>query len=179
MKILTTMSIFRYGLGLRGIGFGLVVVIFSFGISWLVMEPAISKAGGVRQIASGETVSDELLEGTFKPFVQAHIDPDVKARLQRYRKSLHAERGAELEEDTFSLLLPAFLVSELKDAFFLGFLFIVPFFIIDLLVANAILVLGMTNLETFVVAFPLKLLLFFSVDGWTLISERLIGSYLL
>jgi flagellar biosynthetic protein FliP len=80
-------------------------------------------------------------------------------------------------EVRFSVLAAAFLITELKVAFQLGFIILIPFLVIDLLVANALLVLGAQQFSHSVVSVPLKILLFFVMDGWLLVSQRLLGTY--
>jgi type III secretion protein R len=80
--------------------------------------------------------------------------------------------------DDFSVLIPSFVTSELKEAFQIGFLLFVPFLIIDMVVANVLLAMGMSMLSPVVVSLPFKLLLFVLVDGWYLIIRGLVMSYL-
>ena len=97
------------------------------------------------------------------------------------RAQLHNGHGEQIEQakvDPFGVAIAAFLVTELRSAFELGFMILLPFLIIDLLVTNILVLLGIEQLSHFVVAVPLKLLLFVVVDGWALIAERLVASYL-
>jgi type III secretion protein R len=82
-----------------------------------------------------------------------------------------------LDKDDFQVLIPAFVTSELKEAFQIGFLIFVPFIIIDMVVANILLAMGMSMLSPSVISLPFKLLLFVLVDGWFLIVRGLVLSY--
>ena len=83
-----------------------------------------------------------------------------------------------IEDKDFLILVPAFVVSELKEAFQIGFLLFVPFIVIDIVVANILLALGMQMLSPTTISMPFKLLLFVMIDGWYLISKGLVIGYL-
>jgi type III secretion protein R len=83
-----------------------------------------------------------------------------------------------IEDKDFLILVPAFVVSELKEAFQIGFLLFVPFIVIDIVVANILLALGMQMLSPTTISMPFKLLLFVMIDGWYLISKGLVVGYL-
>ncbi len=88
-----------------------------------------------------------------------------------------AESVVRLDKDDFQVLIPAFVTSELKEAFQIGFLIFVPFIIIDMVVANILLAMGMSMLSPSVISLPFKLLLFVLVDGWFMIIRGLVLSY--
>ncbi|MFN0167303.1 MAG: EscR/YscR/HrcR family type III secretion system export apparatus protein [Bryobacteraceae bacterium] len=88
-----------------------------------------------------------------------------------------AESIVRLDKDDFQVLIPAFVTSELKEAFQIGFLIFVPFIIIDMVVANILLAMGMSMLSPSVISLPFKLLLFVLVDGWFMIIRGLVLSY--
>jgi flagellar biosynthetic protein FliP len=85
---------------------------------------------------------------------------------------------ASVEDIAFSQLVPAFLLSELKTAFQIGFIIFLPFLLIDLVVAAALMSLGMIMVPPITVSLPLKILLFILIDGWVLISRTLLSSYM-
>lgn len=76
--------------------------------------------------------------------------------------------------DDFGLLIASFLVSELKEAFSMGFVLLIPFLVVDLVVMNLLMVLGVREFNPEVISVPLKILLFFAVDGWTLLAGKLL-----
>ena len=88
------------------------------------------------------------------------------------------EDRQQLTEKDFMIIVPAFVVSELKEAFQIGFLLFVPFIVIDMVVANILLALGMQMLSPTTISMPFKLLLFVVVDGWYLIAKGLVVGYL-
>ena len=92
--------------------------------------------------------------------------------------TMSEEDRASVGERDFLVLVPAFVVSELKEAFQIGFLLFVPFLVIDMVVANILLALGMQMLSPTTISMPFKLLLFVMVDGWYLIAKGLVVGYL-
>ncbi len=88
-----------------------------------------------------------------------------------------AEEESPLSKDDFQVVIPAFVTSQLKEAFQIGFLIFLPFIIIDMVIANILLAMGMSMLSPSVVSLPFKLLLFVLVDGWFLIVRGLVLSY--
>ena len=190
VKIVTTLSILRFGLGLQGSGFGLVILGFSLGLSLLVMGPQLEPIGGAEPLLRGQVPQErQALEKTFRPFMEKNCDPALKAELNNLASKLRSggdlpkppvEGGsapATAAATPLTVLVPAFLISELRDAFQIGFLILVPFLVLDLLLANLLLALGVTQIPLQIVALPLKILLFFAVDGWRLIAEKVIGTY--
>lgn len=188
VKIFTTLSILRLGLGLEGASFGLVFAAFSFVLSILVVEPQLGPVGGLAGILSPQTKVALPVEDTFRPFLEKQTDPAMVVKIskltQRLRVSSEAQASVPQENPPtantigFTALASAFLLSELSRALYLGLLFIVPFLVLDLLVVNGLMALGVTQFSHRVVAIPLKLLLFFAVDGWSLVTEKLLGSYI-
>jgi len=81
------------------------------------------------------------------------------------------------EATPFKILVPAFVISELKSAFQIGFLIFIPFVIIDLVVASVLMSMGMMMLSPMIISLPFKIMLFVLVDGWALISATLVGSF--
>ena len=94
------------------------------------------------------------------------------------RKMRREEDRKDVEDRDFMVIVPAFVVSELKEAFQIGFLLFVPFIVIDMVVANILLALGMHMLSPTTISMPFKLLLFVLVDGWYLIAKGLVVGYL-
>jgi len=195
VKILTVLSILRYGLGLNGIGFGLVIVVVSLALSLFVMSPDIERAGGLDRVLSQQMLADEEpeIEKSFRPFIERHVDPLILDRLSVLAIRLnHAQGPLDVMEESaddsaedsvqsaepFGVLVAAFIVSELKLAFQLGFIILIPFLVVDLLVTNVLMSLGITQISQHVVSLPIKILLFFIVDGWLLITEKLASGYI-
>jgi flagellar biosynthesis protein FliP len=187
VKIFTVLSILRYGIGLGG-GFGAVIFALSLALTVFAVSPQIESAGGLDALlgsASGATMQPAL-EKNFRPFVEKNTRAEILEKFvalaaRKQATPAPADAGAPvpaLQRPAFSVLVPAFLVSQLKEAFQLGFLILIPFLVIDLLVANALMLLDMKQLPQPVVALPFKILLFVAVDGWALVSSKVLGAYL-
>jgi len=185
VKIVTTLSILRYGIGLHGSGFGFVIIGVSFALALLVMTPHIQTAGGlVAVLFSRSNQQVSTLEKKFRPFLEQHTDQKISKRFMGLADKLSGDEvsgkekeAAATEKLPFAVLVSSFLVSELQEAFQIGFLILIPFIVVDLLITNILLALGVTQISHAVVALPLKILLFFVIDGWALISEKLIMGY--
>jgi type III secretion protein R len=93
------------------------------------------------------------------------------------RRSRGPERADEVERDDLLVVLPAFLITELSEAFQIGFLVFLPFLVVDMVVSNVLLALGMHMLSPTTVSLPFKLLLFVLVDGWYVLAQALIAGY--
>ena len=175
VKILTTLNIARYGLGLQGAGFGAVLVLVAFGLSLLVVSPQLESVGGAKALLQGgAVVNSQQLIDQFDPFLTKHADPEL---VKRFSTPLEKKPELPVAPASFEVRLAAFLVTELRQAFQLGLLILVPFVVIDILVANVLVLIGITQMSQAVVSLPLKLLLFLAVDGWGLIASKLFASY--
>ena len=118
------------------------------------------------------------LKEPLRDFLIKHSSPRERAFfLQTAQKNLPAERAAQLTERDFVIVVPAFTVSELSAAFQIGFLIFLPFLIVDLIIANILMAMGMMMLSPTTISLPFKLLLFVLVDGWVKLSHGLVLSY--
>ena len=141
-------------------------------------EPQLTDVKELRARARAEVSS-----GAVTPSYGA--DPEVVCELLNgalfYSLALKMRKAEDrkgIEDKDFLILVPAFVVSELKEAFQIGFLLFVPFIVIDIVVANILLALGMQMLSPTTISMPFKLLLFVMIDGWYLISKGLVVGYL-
>lgn len=191
-KVVTSLTILRIGLGLNQSGFGIVVIALSFVISLVVMRPELNSVGGASAIISGKGFKQDIdLEKSFRPFLEKNSDPEITKRILNFRKP--SDREAEKPkaqatkdssqvpdkaEANFEMAVLSFMLSELKEAFQIGAVILIPFLVVDLLVANALVLLGVNQLSPELLSLPFKLILFFAVDGWTLIAEKLLRTYI-
>jgi flagellar biosynthesis protein FliP len=173
-KIFTACTILRQGLGLKGTGFGAIIAAFAFALSLFVVSPQVNAAGGIDQLLRSS--SWDSVEPHFRPFLEKNVDTSVRERFRALDRKIHGEQK-EVSRDPFPLLLISFLVSELKAAFQIGFMLLVPFLVLDLAITNVLMLLGVTQVPVEAIALPLKILLFFSVNGWQLLAEKLVGGY--
>lgn len=189
IKIATVFSALRYGLGLGDALFGLVALIAALVFAFVV--PA-----GLSSDTNSEKPFWQQVE-TQRAFLETNSDPEMVARLSAIRitvknktpgkqKQLTREdREAEpteqsavsAPENPIQSILAAFILSELKIAFQLALLLLIPFVVIDLLVVNGMALLGITQISSVILSLPLKLGLFIAAGGWELLVEKLLASY--
>lgn len=178
-RIIIVLSILRQALGLQQTPPNQVLVGLALFLSLFVMRPAIDQINataytpyGAGQISIEEAVkrSGTVLHGFM---VKQTRETDLKL----FSDLAGAKPFARAADIPFSILLPAFVTSELKTAFMIGFLIYLPFLIIDLVVASTLMALGMVMLSPSIVSMPFKLLLFVLVDGWALTMGSLAGSF--
>jgi flagellar biosynthesis protein FliP len=200
VKIVTVLSIVRVGLGLGSLPAVFVVGGLSFGLSFFVMYPTLldsSRAMDQVLQARSAPVSDQLRAAAFnaglerwKVFLRtcAHKSEverftEIAAKLDAAGKVKDNEQKPEasassVDPNSWRILAPAFLVSELKEAFATGLTLFLPLLVIDLFIANVLVAVGLERMSPAVVSFPFKLLLFVMVDGWTLITTNLVSTYI-
>ena len=110
-----------------------------------------------------------------RAFLVEHGSAELRVELAALSRELRG--GAEVSESDLRVVAPAFVLSELKQAFQIGFLVFLPFLVVDMVVANILLALGMQSLSPSQVSLPFKVLLFVAVDGWTLLARSLVQGY--
>ena len=174
--IVTVLSILRQGLGLQQSPPNMLIVSLALFLTYFVMDPVFRAAydTAIQPLLDGRIETAEALRRgvePFRAFMSARVDPDTLERLAGLRPD-PAAAEAEL-----SVLVPSFMLSEIARAFQIGFLIFLPFLIIDLVVAAILMSMGMMMVPPAIVALPFKLAFFVVADGWTLISEALVRSY--
>ncbi len=187
VKISTVLQIVRGAVGAQNVPSGAVIMALSGALTILAMAPLGSqileraaplwdgKAKDTSALVAG------LVDATRDPmrgFLRANASERERVRFFEVAKNARPEPDrAEVGTDDFVVLVPAFVTSELYQAFALGFAIYLPFLIIDLVVANVLLALGMQMLSPTQVSLPFKLLLFVAIDGWALLSQALVTGY--
>jgi flagellar biosynthesis protein FliP len=179
-RFVIAFSILRVGIGLQTTPANLILISLSLFMTFYVMAPTFDQAwnNGVRPLMDNEITQAEALErisDPFRTFMVAHVrdkDFDLFADLAR-------ERGQTVSTETVDLriLVPAFMISEIRRGFEIGFLIVLPFLVIDLIVATITMAMGMMMLPPTVVSLPFKLLFFVLIDGWNLLVGSLVRSF--
>jgi type III secretion protein R len=177
-KLAVVLSLARTALGSQHAPPTAVLTGLAAVLSAYVMAPVAE--GAWRELrAAGPEVGLETLARAGAPlreFLIRHGDPAERARLVELGRELHP-KAAPLGEASLAVVVPAFVLTELREAFQLGFLVFLPFLAVELVVANVLLALGMQTLSPGQVSLPFKLLLFAAVDGWSLLARGLIAGY--
>ena len=178
-RIIIVLSILRQALGLQQTPPNQVLVGLSLFLSMFVMQPVLTQINKTAVEPYGRSeVSME--EGITRAGVALHgfmMKQTRKTDLSMFANIAKAPKFEKSADVPFSILLPAFVTSELKTAFQIGFLIFLPFLIIDLIVASALMSLGMMMLSPSIISMPFKLLLFVLVDGWALTMGSLASSF--
>jgi type III secretion protein R len=187
VKISTVLSIVRGAIGAQNVPSGTVVMALSGALTLLAMAPVGSRMleraaplweGKPKDTAALITGLVEATRDPMRGFLLANAAERERVRFLDVAKKARPEpERASVGAEDFTVLVPAFVTSELYKAFALGFALYLPFLIIDLVVANVLLALGMQMLSPTQVSLPFKLLLFVAIDGWALLSQALVSGY--
>jgi type III secretion protein R len=181
LKIAVVLSIARSALGAPQVPPSTAVTGLALVLTALVMSPvaeaslALARAAPPERGVAGAAAALERASMPLRAFLARHARPDDRAAFLDVARRLRP--GAPPPADDLAALAPAFVVSELRRAFTMGFLVFVPFLVVDLAVSSVLLALGLTQLSPTSVALPFKLLLFVAVDGWKLLARALALSY--
>ncbi len=181
--IVTVLSILRQGLGLQQAPPNMLIVSLALFLTYFVMDPVFRAAWevGIGPLVAGTLSPDLAFQRAidpFRDFMVGRTDGDTLARLAQLRIDAGQEDLATASTPPLSLLVPSFMLSEVERAFQIGFLIFLPFLVIDLVVAAVLMSMGMMMVPPAVVALPFKLAFFVVADGWTLLSEALLRSYM-
>jgi flagellar biosynthetic protein FliP len=157
-----------------------VLVSLALFLTFFVMRPVFDLAWNtaiapLERHEISETIAMERAATPFRQFMEAHVaEPDLRLFADMAGGKVAAQPGSG---PALSTLMPAFLISELRRAFEIGFLLLMPFLVIDLVVAAVLVASGMMMLPPATVSLPLKLIFFVLVDGWALVAGSLVRSF--
>lgn len=183
LKIAVVLSIARSALGAPQVPPTSAVTGLALVLSLLVMAPVahrtaeLLRAAPPERGAAASLAAVERASGPLREFLVRFARPDDRAAFLDVARRLAPSEAVPPAEDDLAVLAPAFAVSELRRAFTVGFLVFLPFLVVDLVVANVLLALGLTQVSPASVSLPLKLLLFVTVDGWKILARSLALSY--
>jgi len=178
-RIMIVLSLLRTALGTGQAPSNQVLLGLSMFLTIFIMMPVFDKVNteAVQPYLEDKIDVTAAIEKASEPFRQFMLKQTREADLELF---IRISGNAELESAEnvpFSLLLPAFVTSELKTAFQIGFLIFLPFLIIDLVVASVLMSMGMMMLSPMIISLPFKIMLFVLADGWSLIMEMLAASF--
>jgi type III secretion protein R len=189
VKISTVLQITRSAIGAQSVPSNTVVMALATALTLIAMAPVGEKISARlmpvfdrSELPDSTTLVKEgfaAIRDPLRDFLKANASEREKDRFYQVARNAHAD-PAEKEKvgkDDFAVLVPAFVVTELTEAFALGFLIFLPFLIIDLVVSNVLLALGMQMLSPTQISLPFKLLLFVATDGWGLLAQSLVAGY--
>ena len=178
-RIVVVLSLLRTALGTATAPPNTVIVSLALFLTVFVMGPAFQRAYdvGVRPLIANEITAEQAFERSSAPFKEFMLKNVREKDLKLFNDLSKETLPASPEQMSLRILIPAFMISELKRAFEIGFLLFLPFLIIDLVVASVLMSMGMMMLPPVVVSLPFKLIFFVLVDGWSLVAGSLVQSY--
>lgn len=182
-RFIIAFSILRMGIGLQTTPANLILISLSLFMTFHVMSPTFDRSWneGLQPLLDGQISEAEALQKIADPF-HAFMMRNVRDKDLILFADLAAERDQSVQnaDETVPLrvLVPAFMISEIKRGFEIGFLILVPFLVIDLIVATITMAMGMMMLPPTVVALPFKVLFFILIDGWNLLVGSMMRSFL-
>ena len=181
-RFVIVFSILRAGIGLQTTPANIVLVSLALFMTFYVMSPVFDTAwsGGVKPLVDNQITQEEAFPKIIDPFKQ-FMSTQVQAKdldlFSRFSNADAAQEGqAEVSATDLRVIVPAYMVSELRRGFEIGFLILLPFLVIDLIVATVTMSMGMMMLPPTVVSLPMKILFFVLIDGWNLIVGELLQS---
>ena len=178
-RIVIVLSLMRQAIGTQAAPPNQVIVGLSLFLTFFVMGPTIDKvyAEAYQPYAENRINFNEALQRGEVPMRAFMLKQTRQADVMMFSKLAKIDPAISTADVPFKVLVPAFVTSELKSAFQIGFLIFIPFLIIDMIVASVLMSLGMMMLSPVLVALPFKLMLFVLADGWNLLLGSLAASF--
>jgi flagellar biosynthetic protein FliP len=179
-RLAVAFSFLRQALGTHQMPPNQVMIGLALFLTFFIMMPVWQKVneGAVKPYLNEEINQEEALKAAMEPVRQFMFKQTRKKDLALFVSLAKMEKPDSTKEVPSTVLIPAFVVSELKTAFIIGFFLYIPFLIIDMVVASVLLSMGMMMLPPIMISMPFKLILFVLMDGWNLIVGSLVKSFL-
>jgi flagellar biosynthesis protein FliP len=178
-RIIIVFSILRQALGLQQSPSNQILIGLALFLTFFIMSPVLNKVNqsALEPYLAEKISAKEALDLARKPFHSFMMAQTRESDLNLFYKISGENKVASIEEVPFSILMPAYITSELKTAFQIGFIIFIPFLVIDIVVASVLMAMGMMMLSPLIISLPFKIMLFVLVDGWALIIGTLAASF--
>ncbi len=179
VRIIIVLSILRQALGTAQTPPNQVLLGIALFLTFFVMSPVISDIheNAATPYINGEISAAEALSSGIQPLRQFMLNQTRDSDLQLFASISGLADITSVDQVPFTVVVPSFMVSELKTAFQIGFLVFIPFLIIDLVVSSVLMSMGMMMLSPMLISLPFKIMLFVMVDGWALLLGTLASSF--
>ena len=179
VRIVVVIGFLRNALSTQNVPPNQVVLALAMFLTFYVMSPYWSAANdnGIQPYLAGEITQEEALKNVVDPMREFMFKQTREADLALFVNLADDERPETQDDVSTFTLIPAFIISELKTGFQLGFMIYIPFIVIDMIVASTLMSMGMMMLPPVMISMPFKILLFVMVDGWHLLIRSLITSF--
>lgn len=178
-RIIVVLAILRQALGLQQSPPNRVLVGIALALSLLIMRPVWTDIyhNAFQPYDNGEITLMQAFAVAEKPVRNFMLAQTQQTSLEQMLRIANEPLDTNIEEISFAVVLPAFVISELKTAFQIGFMLFIPFLIIDLVVASVLMAMGMMMLSPLIISLPFKLVVFVLVDGWAMTVGTLSASF--
>jgi len=178
-RIIVVLAIMRQALGTQQTPSNNILLGLALFLSLFVMAPVFEQSykEGLAPYLDDQLDEQTALQRGAAPLIQFMVEQTRESDIELFANIAGVDQIDSPEQTPFKILVPAFVISELKSAFQIGFLIFIPFVIIDLVVASVLMSMGMMMLSPMIISLPFKIMLFVLVDGWALISATLVSSF--
>jgi len=179
-RIIIVFSILRQAIGLNQAPSNQILIGLALFMTFFVMSPVLNEANkvGLEPYLNDQITTLDAVKKASVPFHRFMLNQTRVSDLELFINMSQTNKKYDRPEDVeFSVLIPAFITSELKTAFQIGFLLFIPFLIIDMVVASILMAMGMMMLSPLVISLPFKIMLFVMVDGWAMVMGTLASSF--
>lgn len=179
VRIVVIIGFLRNALATQNVPPNQVIVSLAMFVTFYIMAPYWSQANdtGLQPYLAGQISQEEAITNVLAPMREFMFRQTREADLALFVNLADAERPETQEDVSTFVLIPAFMISELKTAFQIGFMLYVPFIVIDMIVATTLMSMGMMMLPPVMISLPFKILLFVMIDGWHLLMNSIIVSF--
>lgn len=179
VRIVVVIGFLRNALSTQNVPPNQVVIALSLFLTFYIMAPYWGEANenGIQPYLAGQITQEEAIDNVAQPIREFMFKQTRESDLALFVNLSDAERPESQEDVSTFTLIPAFIISELKTAFQIGFMIYVPFIVIDMIVASTLMSMGMMMLPPTTISAPFKILLFVMADGWNLIIGNLITTF--
>ncbi len=179
VRIIIVLSILRQALGTAQTPPNQVLLGVALFLTFFVMSPVVDTAyeDAVKPYMAGELSMDAAIQAGINPLRSFMINQTRASDFELFANIAQRTDLQSPEQAPLSLIIPSFMISELKTAFQIGFLIFIPFLVIDLVVSSVLMSMGMMMLSPMLISLPFKIMLFVLVDGWALVLGTLVGSF--
>lgn len=177
-RIIIVLSILRQAIGMAQTPTNQILIGIALFMTYFVMAPVFSNINenAIQPYMAEKMEFPQALANAQKPLREFMLNQTRKNDLSLFEKFAQ-NKPATLDDVPMSVIIPAFITSELKTAFQIGFILFLPFLIIDLVVSSVLMAMGMMMLSPLIISLPFKIMLFVMVDGWTLVLGSLASSF--
>ncbi len=178
-RIIIVLSLLRNAIGLQQTPPNQVLIGLALFLTLFTMSPVIStiEQQAYTPYVEGVITQEEAVERAAVPLKEFMLTQTYRTDLNLFRTAAEQERPESYEELSMTVVIPAFITSELKRGFTMGFLLYIPFLVIDMVVASTLMSMGMIMLSPVTISMPFKIMLFVLVDGWGMTVKSLLASF--